>query len=498
MKKLSALFLIFMINIASIAYCNTKSKASSRKHDVGVETNNNLNFAIQEQQVKETEADIAKLEAQLEALNSILEDNENNFVDDEKRDELIESRDSLIEAIKNTRLECDRLKREIEEAKQQIEKNRQESEKHEEERRKAEQANEEWTEDKNGTFFTQIESSSSASKLRGKSFKVLSDVDKGAAIAGSCVKGFMATIPPDWCWKKPDFGTIPTGCPSGYHRWGAECFKHCNPGYYWVAGGTCWSHCGGGWKDIGACCVGSWFRFKCKHHYWTHRITNFDSRVPCPSGKYKSGALCYRDCSKVFLENCGIGACASSAASCVAGIVTMVIDILVSVVQLVTFICSFGTSSAGAQVGFAGLKSAAKSALKQGMNKAKEGLKVMTRVATNTAMRKAFVEQAKKKAADHCVDSLGMQVSKWAVGKMCETVANDMITAVNNKHEPKLNLESFDPTGIAPMGVECAKDQNIENNRISCAKKTMEFISIVDPTGIVGLAAAFLQASCDV
>ncbi len=36
-------------------------------------------------------------------------------------------------------------------------------------------------------------------------------------------------------------------------------------------------------------------------------LTNFDSRIPCDNGDYKSGALCYRDCKKASMINCGIG-----------------------------------------------------------------------------------------------------------------------------------------------------------------------------------------------
>lgn len=41
----------------------------------------------------------------------------------------------------------------------------------------------------------------------------------------------------------------------------------------------------------------------------------------CNGDKYLSGALCYNDCNKIGMNNCGIGYCAASSEECAAGIV---------------------------------------------------------------------------------------------------------------------------------------------------------------------------------
>jgi len=102
------------------------------------------------------------------------------------------------------------------------------------------------------------------------------------------------------------------------------------------------------------------FSFYFKSSYIPHSITNFSDRVECEDGKYKAGALCYRDCKKIGLINCGIGACAGSSFECGSGIFTIAIDAIMAVAKAVLFIASFGTSSAGASQGLTAAVNSAK------------------------------------------------------------------------------------------------------------------------------------------
>jgi len=102
----------------------------------------------------------------------------------------------------------------------------------------------------------------------------------GGKIAAACMKALMSNIPPSFCWKHADFGTIPTLCPPGMFRSLALCFDYCIEGYTHVLG-VCW-------KGI--------------HSYIPHSVTNFSA--VCEDGKYLMGALCYRDCKTHNMVNC--------------------------------------------------------------------------------------------------------------------------------------------------------------------------------------------------
>jgi len=41
--------------------------------------------------------------------------------------------------------------------------------------------------------------------------------------------------------------------------------------------------------------------------------------------------LCYNDCARVGMVNCGIGACAMNAANCASSIVNMVMDTVLAI-----------------------------------------------------------------------------------------------------------------------------------------------------------------------
>jgi hypothetical protein len=110
-----------------------------------------------------------------------------------------------------------------------------------------------------------------------------------------------------------------------------------------------------------------WPQSRGKHIYFQHQLTNFDSRIPCNSGEYKSGALCYRDCGKNSMTNCGIGACAMNDAACASGVANIVVDVLSGLIEGALFIASFGSSSgmsAGISATTTAVKSIGKSTLK--------------------------------------------------------------------------------------------------------------------------------------
>ena len=91
-------------------------------------------------------------------------------------------------------------------------------------------------------------------------------------------------------------------------------------------------------------------------------MTNFDGRVPCPGDMYRSGAVCYRNCEIIGMENCGIGACTSNSNDCAWQILNMVKGVIEGVGKGIGTVMSFGASTA------------VKSAAKMGMKAAMKGL----------------------------------------------------------------------------------------------------------------------------
>lgn len=134
------------------------------------------------------------------------------------------------------------------------------------------------------------------------------------SITKACLSEIIKAAPPYYCWKSPgDAGIMPTNCPSGYFRVLALCYQMCQSSQFLSVLLGCPS------------------------------LTNFDSRVTCDSGYYKSLALCYRDCGKIFLKNCGIGACAASDFAC-ATVILEIANAFAAIVQTVQLALSFNAA----------------------------------------------------------------------------------------------------------------------------------------------------------
>jgi len=326
---------------------------------------------------------------------------------------------------------------------------------------------------------------------------------QATSLAKACVNSFFETIPPNFCWKKgADFGVIPTGCPSGFFRYLALCFQNCKSGYSFDGGLLCIKACPPDTTTYPLTCTHwSWLAWEDwtvgRDPYFTQSLTNFDSRIPCPAGMYKGAALCYRDCAKIGLVNCGIGMCASSSASCASGIAEMAIDVISGIAQGVAFVLSFGTSSAAAEevnVAKKGLTSLASKAAKA----VTEAAKTMKNIVSNPAVRSDFLQKVQDKA----IQKIGTAIDKKIVQEVCGHVGDQLL----QQYAARPDNKGFDPKSLDVLGVtdivdKCSSSKtgpSNSNGNVACAKSVLDTISVIDPTGLASVAAAFMQPTCDV
>ena len=308
-------------------------------------------------------------------------------------------------------------------------------------------------------------------------------------LVSACMKGILQSIPPSFCYKKDaDAGVIPTGCPDNFFRYGALCYENCVSNYRFVLG-TCWEDCPGGYSDHGLTCFKwNWFKSRTiwKGSYIPKPLTNFDDRVPCPNEMYKSGALCYRDCNKAGLINCGIGACATSTEACISGIGIMTLNFALSLAQTITLVVSLGSSSV-ATPAFAAAKSAFSNFSKSAM---KSALSQLAKSFTRQAVKDRIVASGK-----HIAKSILNKVPENMVEVTCNSVASDVIKSATKTVPNELSLSSLDPTGISSVVSNCG-NITTENSKLMCAQAVLTSISAVDVTGLTGMAAALIQPIC--
>jgi hypothetical protein len=318
----------------------------------------------------------------------------------------------------------------------------------------------------------------------------------GADIGSTCLKALMDNVPPSFCWKKgADAGKIPSGCPEGWFRSLALCYEHCSSDYRHILG-ICYKNCPEGYTDHGLTCYKNLIRWYFKHSYIPSSATNFSSKVACPPGFYKGGALCYRDCSNIQMANCGIGACSYDSASCATEIFSMIMDTLMGLAEAFLFIASFGTSSTAVGPAKKAVKEGVEKVGKKGVQKSFKAIKKLF----SSKFRQELQDKAKKKAKKMIKEALKDMITEYAVDTICSAVFDTVALSVQRQKSEtpaeKLTdaLDIFNIKGI----VQNCQDTSQQNGALDCARSVVQGLTAVDPTGLLTIASAFMKPVCDV
>jgi hypothetical protein len=316
-------------------------------------------------------------------------------------------------------------------------------------------------------------------------------------IGSTCIRALMDSVPASFCYKEgADFGIIPTKCPDGWFRDLALCFERCKVNYNHILG-ICYKNCPDGYKDHGFTCYESIFSWNFKSSYIPKSITNFNEMVPCPEGYYRSGALCYRDCSNIQMYNCGIGACSADKDSCMNEILGMVADTLMGIADAIVLVATLGSTTALAS---------AKIAVKKGLEKlGKMGVqKVFNSV--KKMFSGEFAAQLKDKAMERAEDLLDAAYNGKIAEAAINTVCGELFKEVTSE-EVKAKEEVKSPETIAnaldvfKLGVDVykgCKNVNEPEGAYSCAKNTVNRLKNFDPTGLLTIASALMKPVCNV
>lgn len=328
------------------------------------------------------------------------------------------------------------------------------------------------------------------------------NAETALGLAKSCYEAFVKNVPPTFCYKKGgDLGKIPTQCGDGYFRFGLLCHQTCKDGYHFVLG-VCWENCPTDYRNDGLTCYKSFYHWFFKKSYIPSTYGNFDSRVPCDEGMHKVGALCYRDCNKVGLLNCGIEACAATKVSCASTIATMAIDGLMAIGQTALLIFTEGGAAEDGIIAAEVRATVEQGFKKLGLTTIKESVNIFKTVIAREgkeAFFKQMTQYVLKKGLQQAGEGLkmaGEKITEKVVQKVCEEVGNKMLDQVSKSSGEKLNLQNFAKSVVNKFIGPCLHP-NTTNTQFECVQTVLNDIAIVDPTGFVGFAASVLQPICN-
>jgi len=324
-------------------------------------------------------------------------------------------------------------------------------------------------------------------------------------MAETCAQSFYENIPPSFCWKRGlDVGTLPTDCPAGFFRSTLFCFQNCKPGWKFDGIAFCDKICPPDTTSLPLVCthfdkdptkiwsVG-------KESYLPKTYTNFEDEVPCPIGMWKILGLCYRDCNNIGLRNCGPLMCASDLTTCGTGVIDMSVDFLTGVAKTVSFVLTFGADSP-AVAGVNAAKTALKTLVKKvGWKLLGKGIDILKYIATHPDARKRIIDsilnRSVEKLKDYKVDpsqSKDLQV-------VCTEVGNSLLdkAAKEDPNTKTFDIEKIDVLEFKNIIYDCTSIKNASGG-IACAKSILKSLETIDPTGLAGMASAFMHPICDV
>ncbi len=273
-------------------------------------------------------------------------------------------------------------------------------------------------------------------------------------------------------------------------------YPKCKPGFHPVGCCVCSPDCPTGMSDIGVSCQ--------KQSYGRTAGTS----MLCAPGLEQNGALCYPKCRTEFHGvgpvcwqncpaqqpfDCGAG-CATGQGECAKAVFDQVFSPIMAAITLATW----GRASV-----IGGAAKAAKVAVSAGrLTKAFNAIKNVLTVAKG-AIEKA-VGGAENMAKLQKIQKLGSKFFKVAsgVGKEVDHFTKEFAESFADQTSPEIAAEidkNFGPQAALAIKKQWGINMlfsKLNADGFATAKNVLTIVSAADPTGIVGVAEAFMHPIC--
>ena len=304
-------------------------------------------------------------------------------------------------------------------------------------------------------------------------------------LIGECITDLTNDLPPMFCWKKNNERIIPTNCPDGYFRYGALCYEKCIKKYTFHLG-LCYENCQKNEKDHTLFCSSSAKPIRIKKTYIPKSLTNFNKNVKCPANLIKSGALCYSDCERISMFNCGGEACSTSKGTCAFEIIKMTTKTIGKIVKALSFflkgvqvktLIKKISKNIGSKLIFSGLNNLVKEFLFNYKEKIQEKILSFSKIISK---KTPFVNDSIKP-------------------KICGIVynaINDTLFSQPTINPDVENLPSF-IKALSFLDVDKAYINCKTTNKVECAKSVFDVIDTIDLTGLLTFPSIFLYQRCE-
>lgn len=285
--------------------------------------------------------------------------------------------------------------------------------------------------------------------------------------------------------------------PQGCEKSGALWYPKCKPGFHPVGCCVCSPDCPSGYNDTGTGCA--------KPSYGRGAGEPF----ACRAGTEKNGLLCYPNCGKADFNgvgpvcwqkcpsqqawDCG-AACATTQGQCALAVTKMVAAPIIAAVSIATLGSSaaISTPAKAAQIGASVSKmTKAVTTIKSALTAAKGSVTTLVGGAQNLKNITHGVETgAHVFVVGSAVAREVDMFSKEFADNFAEMTSKEIDAEINQRFGNEAAYQIKRQWGVRHLSLM------LEADGFAMAKDALAAVSVVDPTGLVAVAAAFMHPIC--
>ena len=166
----------------------------------------------------------------------------------------------------------------------------------------------------------------------------------------------------------------------------------------------------------------------------------------------------------------------------------MAVDVASGVLKGYTFFSTAGTSAAASPVATAQKAMIMKGMQQMGSAVAQEVSQKTVKYAADANTRQIAITKAQK--------ALGDQVSPAAVSAYCTTIFDTLMVTKPSLLTAEGLANAVDIFGVQSIIADCKNIKSDTNAALACAKDWVLGSKMIDPTGLLTIAATFIQPTC--
>jgi len=194
----------------------------------------------------------------------------------------------------------------------------------------------------------------------------------------------------------------------------------------------------------------------------------------------------------IGMINCGIGACSANSATCTAQVINITFEVVGGIVDFIEAIVTAGAS----------LTDEAQALIQDGISDwitsyGDSNAQAANTIITNLVSTPSYLKRYAEKVTDQLASTYIPGVSTKDLQDICFYVVAQSSINVSDATDVSLSA-TYDFAGADSLLYPCSGDMSVPDEKYNCASLILNYISLIDTTGIISIASAVANPICEV